>query len=263
MQELVTKAIKTAAKDSSLVNEVYQDSLQPTVKNVGQALGTLSSTLNVLLAPISWAVYGFEQIDNIVKEKLKDKLSNTPIEELKEPEANIVIPAYEALRYSLNKEQLKEMYINLIANSMQNNKSDKVHPAFVEVIKQLSAFDAELLEKLFANSISSIPKLKMKLQKSKFDTVGYDIFNIIISSKYYDVSLIDQYTLSLENLERLKIVHIDHNAMLLAENIYDDLFGLLNTDSLRNAHPEFQYVNMIKGSISLTNFGRAFVKNIF
>ena len=247
MQELVTTAIKTAAKDSSLVKEVYEDTLQPAAKNVGQALGTLSSTLNMLLAPISWAVYGFEQIDNVVKDKLKDKLSNTPIEDLKEPEPNIVIPAYEALRYSLNKEQLREMYINLIAKSMQNNTSDKVHPSFVEVIKQLSIFDAELLKKLFSTSTIEIPKLRIRLQRSVTDTSGVYSHNIVLSSKYYPVSYLEQYTISIENLERLKIINIEHNSKLLTENVYDDIFKLINKDALSKTHPKFPYVNIIEG----------------
>lgn len=262
MQELVTKAIKTAAKDSSLVKEVYQDTVQPTARNVGQALGTLSSTLNVFLAPISWAVYGFEQIDAVVKEKLKDKLSNTPIEALKEPEPNIVIPAYEALRYSLDKDQLKEMYINLIAYSMQYNTSDKVHPAFVEVVKQLSIFDSELLKKIFGNS-TTIPKLKIRLQKGEHNYAGFDSHSIVISPKYYGVPFLDKYTLSLENLERLKIISIEHDNELLTPNIYDDLISLVDVESLSKAHPNNPYVNIIKGHISLTKFGKEFVNSVF
>lgn len=263
MHEILTAVANTAAKDPSLIKEVYEDTLQPTAKNVGQALGTLSSTLNVLLAPFSWAVYGFQQIDAVVKENLRDKLSNTPIENLKEPEPNIVIPAYEALRYSLNKDQLKEMYINLIANSMQNSTSDKVHPAFVEVIKQLSVFDAELLKKLFSTSTSDIPKLRIRLQRSEVDSSGVYTHNIILSSKYYSVDFLEEYTISIENLERLKIISIEHNSKLLTENIYDDLFELVDKDSLSKVHPKFPYVSIIEGRISLTSFGHEFVKNIF
>lgn len=259
----ITAAANTVANSSEILKEVYVDVAKPTAQNVGQALGTLSSTLNVLLAPISWAVYGFKQIDDKVKTGLEEKFKSTPIDELKAPEPNIVIPAYEALRYSINKEQLKDMYINLIANSMKINTSDKVHPAFVEVIKQLSIFDAELLKKIFGNSTSSIPKLKIRIQKGEYDYSGVDTHSIVINSKYYDVSFLDQYTISLENLERLKIINIYDDAKLLNENIYDDLIELVDKDSLSKIHSEFSYVNIIKGHIALTKFGEEFVKNIF
>lgn len=263
LKTLLGTAATNATSNADILNKAYDDAIHPTAKNVGQALGTLSSTLNILLAPISWAVYGFEQIDNVVKEKLKDKLSNTPIEDLKEPEPNIVIPAYEALRYSLDKDQLKEMYINLIAYSMQNSTSDKVHPAFVEVVKQLSIFDSELLKKIFGNSTITIPKLKIRLQKGVNDYAGFDSHPIVISPKYYGVPFLDQYTLSLENLERLKIISIEHDNELLKPNIYDDLISLVNVESLRKAYPNNPYVNIIKGHISLTKFGQEFVKSIF
>lgn len=264
MQEILTAAVSTAAKDPSLVKAVYEDSIQPTVKNVGQALGTLSSTLNVLLAPISWAVYGFEQIDEVVKDKLKDKLSNTPIEELKEPEPNIVIPAYEALRYSLNKEQLKEMYINLIANSMQNNKLDKIHPAFVDVVKQLSQFDAEFLKVLFYDKTLQLPKIKARLQVSEDNNIGIDLFRTLLSPKYFtNRSLLDEYSFSLDNFERLKIIEINDTYFLNNPNLYDDIIQSINKDSFLNLREDLNYVNLIKGSIQLTNFGKQFIDSVF
>lgn len=264
LKTLIGVAATNAASNEDILNKAYDDIIQPTAQNVGQALETLSSTLNVLLAPISWAVYGFEQIDTVVKEKLKDKLSNTPVEELKEPESNIVIPAYEALRYTLDKEQLKNMYINLIANSMKVNNSKYVHPAFVEVIKQLSVFDAELLEKLFKDGTIQIPKIKVRLQRAEFDGAGIDAYDIVIDPKYYSFSLYhDEYTISLENLERLKILTIHDDNKLLIPNLYDNIINTLDMDYLKNARSDLPYVKIFYGSISLTNFGEQLIRNIF
>lgn len=263
MQEIVTTAIKTAAKDSSLIKDIYKDTLQPATKNLGQALGTLSSTLNVLLAPFSWAVYGFNQIDSLVKSKLEEKLSNTPLENLREPEPNIVIPAYEALRYTLDKENLREMYINLISNSMKIDTANYVHPAFVEVIKQFSFFDAELLEKLFGTSFTPIPKVKVRIQKSQYDNTGFDLYDSIISNNFYDFHYTIKYNISLDNLERLKIIKVHDNNQLLNENEYESIINNFNIDLHQKMFPDLSYVNLIKGSISLTNFGRELVSNIF
>ncbi|MCI6276847.1 MAG: DUF4393 domain-containing protein [Clostridium sp.] len=261
--EFLNTAATTVANSSEILKEVYNDVAKPTAQNVGKALGTLSSTINVLLAPISWAVYGFKHIDASVKSKLEEKLSDTPIEELKEPEPNIVIPAYEALRYTLNKEQLKDMYVNLIANSMKISTSNSVHPAFVEVVKQFSVFDADLLKKLFSKSASSIPKLKIRIQKSEHDYSGIDLSNIVLSPQYYGASFLDDYNVSLENLERLKIIEIHHSSELLEPNIYDSIIDLIDKDSFKSINENFPYVDLIKGYISLTNFGKEFVNNIF
>ena len=264
LKTLLGTAATNATSNADILNKAYDDAIHPTAKNVGQALGTLSSTLNILLAPISWAIYGFEQIDNVVKEKLKDKLANPPIEDLKEPEPNIVIPAYEALRYSLDKNQLKEMYVNLIANSMQNNKSDKIHPAFVDVVKQLSQFDAEFLKVLFYDKTLQLPKIKARLQVSEDNNIGIDLFRTLLSPKYFtNKSLLDEYSFSLDNFERLKIIEINDTYFLDNPSLYDDIIQSINKDSFLNLREGLNYVNLIKGSIQLTNFGKQFVDSVF
>lgn len=263
LKTLIGATVDNAASDENILNKAYDDIIHTSAQNLGQAAGTLTSTLNILLAPISWAVYGFEFIDSIVKSKLKEKLANTPIEDLKQPESNIVIPAYEALRYSLNKEQLKNMYINLIANSMKISTSEHVHPAFVEVIKQFSTFDADLLYWLFIDPNRKIPKIKIRLQLSEYDTTGTDAYSIILSPLYYPISSINQYTLSLENLERLKIIEIRDYIKLVDDDAYNHILKFVSIDSLKSTDPHLPYVNIIKGSIVLTNFGKELVKNIF
>jgi hypothetical protein len=263
LETLLGTAANAAATNGEVLNKTYDDMIHPAAKNIGQAAETLTSALNVLLLPISWAVYGFKHIDAAVKSKLEERLADTPIEELKEPEPNVVIPAYEALRYSLDKEQLKDMYINLIANSMKTATSKHVHPAFVEVIKQLSVFDAELLQKIFYSSTYQIPKVKVRLQKAENNHAGIDAHNIVISPKYYNMSFLNEYTVSLENLERLKVISIEDNNELLLPGLYDDIVNIINVDSLKTARSDLPYVRIIKGNILLTNFGKELVKNIF
>lgn len=264
LKTLIGTTVNNAISDKNILNKAYDDALHPAAKNIGKALGTLTSTLNALLTPIGWAVYGFEQIDKVVKESLEHKLSKVPIENLKEPEANIVIPAYESLRYSLNKEQLKDMYINLIANSMQDDKADNVHPAFVSVVNQLSSFDAEFLRLLFYNKDYQLPKIKIRLQVSKEDTSGIDLLRTLLSPLYFsDCSLLDKYSFSLDNLERLKIIEIHDDYFLSEPNIYDDIIKSIDTDSFLNERDDLNYVNLIKGSIYLTKFGEQFVNSVF
>lgn len=264
LKTLIGVAATNAASNEDILNKAYDDIIHPTAQNVGQAFGTLTSTLNVFLAPVSWAVYGFKYIDDAVKSRLTEKLADTPIENLSEPESNIVVPAYEALRYSLDKESLKEMYINLIASSMINDKKDKAHPAFVEVIKQLSPFDAEFLKNLFYNQAPQLPKMKVRLQVSKDNNIGIDLFRTILSPKYFtDKLLLNEYSFSLDNLERLKIIEIKDDYFLEQPNIYDDIIQSIDKDSFLNLRHDLNYVNLIKGSISLTNFGKQFVNSVF
>lgn len=52
------------------------------------------------------------------------------------PEAYVAVPALQAISYSMNSEELRNMYANLLAKAIDIDEKDKVHPAFVELIKQ-------------------------------------------------------------------------------------------------------------------------------
>lgn len=264
MNEIISSAAKTIATDKELLKEVYSDSLKPTAKNVGQALETLSSTLNVLLAPIRWAVYGFDIIDKKVKSKLEAKLSSTPIENLKEPAPHIVIPAYEALRYSLDEEALCDMYTNLIAASMDSDMESHAHPSFVEIIKQLSPFDANLLKQLADTKTYQHPIMKTRIQKSETEVEGIDwllhiinpLFGINLSNKL-------KYSVSLENLQRLQLLIIDYSYYLTNDTLY---FPIENGDIVTyckenkaNYDTEYDFLLCAKGTISITEFGKQFI----
>lgn len=264
IKTLIGAAATNASSNEDILNKTYDDIIHPAARNVGQALDTLTSTLNIFLAPVSWAVYGFKHIDTAVKAKLTEKLSDSPIENLSEPESNIVIPAYEALRYSLDKESLKEMYINLIASSMLNDKKDKAHPAFVEVIKQLSPFDATFLKSIHPELKLQIPKIKIRLQISETNPSGIDVYRSVLSPKYFtDLSLIDKYLFSLDNLERLKIITIKDSYSLGDETLYDDIITSIDQDAFSKKRADTPYVNLIKGNISITAFGKQFVDSVF
>lgn len=254
--ENLTKAILA---NGEILNKAYDDAIHPAAENIGKAAGTLTSTLDLLLAPISWAVYGFDIIDQKVKYALNKKFNDTPLDKIKEPDANIVIPAYEALRYSLDNDYLKEMYVNLIASSMLKEKKELAHPSFVEIIKQLSSFDAEFLKLLFSDGTIQIPKIKLRFQVSETNTTGIDVFPTILSPKYYrDHNLLNDYLFSLENFERLKIIQIADDYALSSNGIYEEIINSINIQSFSSVREDLNYVNLVKGSVTLTKFGNQF-----
>lgn len=265
LKTLIGTVATNAASDENILNKAYDDIIHPAAQNVEQALDTLTSTINILLAPFSWAVYGFDIIDSYVKEGLVKTLSKISPENLSNPEPNIVIPAYEALRYSLDKEDLRKMYINLIASSMLNEKKDKVHPAFVEIIKQLSTTDAKLLYNMFNKSKLQIPKIKALVIESFEENRYMNLFSSILPQCFYTENLNPlNCECSLENLERLKLIEItdydiSKNDVLMSINSYQDIN--INFEPLNRFKPST--LKTINGNISLTSFGLQFIETVF
>ncbi len=138
----------------AIIPEVYKDLAKPAVSEVGSVAGR---TVKVLLAPIRGLLWGWEQIEKVVEEGVKKKFEKIPEERRKTPDPEIAVPLIQALGYTAQNETLREMYINLLANSMDIGKEKVVHPSFVEIIKQMNSLDAKVFEKL--SSIKSYQKI--------------------------------------------------------------------------------------------------------
>ena len=125
---------------------VYQDALQPAAKEVGKALQTLTKTIHIVLAPVAGLVWGYEKISTYLVLALEHRLKHTPPERLTTPPPNVAGPILESLRFAGSNEQLRDLYANLLATSMDRESAKLAHPAFVEIIKQLSPDEARILK---------------------------------------------------------------------------------------------------------------------
>lgn len=125
---------------------IYQDALQPAVKEVGTALQTVAKTIHIALAPVSALVWGYDRIKDFVSTRVAEKLRDVPPENIATPKPNVAGPALESLRYTGHEESLRELYANLLAASMDTRTATDAHPAFAEIIRQLTPDEARLLK---------------------------------------------------------------------------------------------------------------------
>lgn len=142
-----SKELMNEAK--ALTPEIYKDLAKPALQEVGSVAGR---TVKALLSPIRGMLWGWERIEMFVEEELLKRFERIAEERRKSPEPEIAVPLLQALTYTAQNETLREMYINLLANSMDSEKEKVVHPSFVEIIKQMSSLDAKVFAKLSQNS---------------------------------------------------------------------------------------------------------------
>lgn len=138
---------------------IYPDLVQPAAQEIGKSLQTVSRLVNVAISPIRALVWGYEKIEEFIINRVSEKLSNVPHENIVTPLASIAVPTVEALKYLGDEEELREMFANLLANSMDKSEADNTHPAFVEIIKNLSALDAIVLKKFLSKETHPIREL--------------------------------------------------------------------------------------------------------
>jgi hypothetical protein len=80
------------------------------------------------------------------KRKITSKIGVIPHDNLIEPPIRIVGPAIEASKFFIEEESCREMFSQLIASSCNSTINESVHPAFPEMIKQLSPADGNFIQ---------------------------------------------------------------------------------------------------------------------
>ena len=148
--EATATVVTVAAEVAKVIaGEVYSDGLKPTTRQAGEAVGAMVGLFNhVVLHPIKLANLHFKYKLDEFERDLTNKLKGVPEEKIIQPPIAIAGPALEALRYTFETEELREMYLELLASAMNSDRADEAHPAFVEVFKGMSALEARIFERL-------------------------------------------------------------------------------------------------------------------
>lgn len=213
------------------LKEAYQDLIHPAAVEAGKTIALPFRVVNLLLAPLTkWVEHGeakLDEISRLVSEEVKD----IPEEKLTEPEPYVAVPAMQAITYSMDCDELKQMYAKLLAKSINVDEKNKVHPAYVEIIKQMSPLDAITLAFIQEDGRSEIALCNIRWQKKSREV--WDGFKLFRSherglSLYSHLSLafeegyfVEDITVSLENLARLGLIEI-HDDMQLDREYYMD-----------------------------------------
>ncbi len=200
---------------------LYQDALQPAAKEIGTALQTVAKTIHIALAPISVLVWGYDQIKDFISKRVAEKLKDVPPENIVTPKANVAGPALESLRYTGHEETLREMYANLLAASMDKRTANGAHPAFVEIIRQLTPDEARIL-RLFAEKNRAFPLITVRKER-KTEKGGIDVLtNFSLFGWEAGCDFPEQTQAYIDNLCRLGLIELSDNVYVEAD-IYEPL----------------------------------------
>ncbi|MEO6520530.1 MAG: DUF4393 domain-containing protein [Mucilaginibacter sp.] len=239
---------------------VYEDALQPAAKQIGGALETITKAVNAALAPVKVLVWGYEQIERWLVETVTKKLSNTPAENISAPAPNVVVPAIEALRYMGQEEELRALYANLIAAAMDSDTKVEAHPAYVEILKNLSSEEAKLLQSFSLQA--AYPAIDVKGLAGDGTYIlykrCYNHLNRILNAE--KGKLLPTY---IDNLVRLGILETPLGVELSDQMAYVPLEvdAELN-DLLAMITDQGREVRFVRLTIRLTVFGAQFIRQV-
>ena len=243
-------------------SDAARDNLPTTMEQTDGVLSTVVGFFNnVVLYPVKKANLTFRYKLEAFEDDLKDKTKHIPLENLQEPPVMIAGPTLEALRYTYDERELREMYENLLASAMDNRISSEAHPSFVDTIKQLSPLDAIVLE-MFAS------KKQYKCGTIRFTLTENTSKNYANAMPDYFVeefcSLGDPFLISTSiiNLKRLGIIDITEGG-LVGEN-YDSMKSnqyVANREKMYRQQGSYDFtVKITEHALILNNYGKQFIK---
>jgi hypothetical protein len=241
---------------------VYQDVVQPAAQELGKALKTVAKTVHVALAPVSAFVWGYDQIKDFVSTKVAERLRNVPPENIVTPKPNIAGPALEALRYTGHESSLSELYANLLAASMDKATASGAHPAFVEIIKQLTPDEAKLVG-LFVRQMA-LPLLTVRWEyktSTPEKSGGQDVLvNFSLLAQLAGLEFPHLAPTYIDNLCRLGLAEVPAMFQYTAKGIYDPLESapeVLQAKVQIEDNPEWSFETERRG-LRVTELGKQF-----
>lgn len=236
---------------------IHEDDSQPATKEVGTGVSLIAQTINSALAPLKKIVWGYEQVESLISFNLTEKLKDVPVEDIIPPKANIAGPALEALRYLNEEEHLREMFASLLAIAMDKKSQQNAHPAFVEVLKNISSDEAQIINYLANDPL--IPLINIGIRKEETEgTIPLlrHVTQLKDLTNCAQPSMIPSY---LDNLERLGLISLHTDSWLAASEAYTPIF---NMPEIIEAHESITNQGYLtentKGYAKRTNFGAQF-----
>lgn len=205
---------------------VYQDLLQPAAKEIGTGLLTVAKTIHIALAPVAGLVWGYDQIRDYVTTSLAEKFKKVPQERLIKPSLMVAGPALEAMRFAGHEPTLRELYANLLATAMDAETASEAHPAFAEILKQLTPDEARILELFTSGWAFPLVSIEYNFLKPKTGSIllesGLSFRNFSLLGKAAGCSYLDLTSSYLDNLCRLGLTEVTTN-QLSAPGTYEPL----------------------------------------
>ena len=269
----IEESINNAKEGVSLVGEIIKAAGEnPNVKeaanNLGQTAVTLTKTINNALLPLAAINFAFDRarvyFTGQFQKDIAEKASAIPQEQIIEPKSSIAGPVLQGLAFTHEEINLKDMYLSLLATSMDGRVAADAHPAFVEIIRQLSSEEAALIRDVL-HSPTAIPIVEVRLTtmgKQGWQTLATHLLNLTepVTKQPTEYS---RTPAMVDNWLRLGLVSVDYNKQLMDENSYVWIDERPEVVRQRQIHEnEQQKLSFSKGIIQRTALGVQFAKAV-
>ncbi len=253
--------INQIAKSPAILKEIYGDLAKPGAQQAGKALSTIIGLGNTLLWPIALLNEKARIALESNLEKYRQKLEDTPEEDICEVPPEVGVPIAEKLSYVSN-EELSEMYTELLAKASQKSQANLAHPSFVNVINNISPDEAILLKSI--RSMPALPFVEVRWKwktKNEWQTLNPMLIGLSCLNQLQHPNNVHAY---ISNLEGLGIFQVRQDIFMVGENIYEPLEEHAKKSYAGlEKQAEDRVITFERGKIEITPFARLLLSACF
>lgn len=231
-------------------------------EELGKTALTVTKLVNNALLPIAAVNFAFDKARQYFTEKfaedMQERVKNIPADQLTAPKASIAGQALQGLAYSHDEVELKNLYLALLAKAMDKRTVSTTHPAFVDIIRQLSAAEIDVLTKVLTfHQDIAIVELHLNVPEGGYHTLRRHILDLrnVATDAPVETPNMDVYV---ENWRRLGLVDVAYDKHLIGENIYTRFESRPEFLAAKNHETETKKLEIQKGILHRTKFGKDF-----
>ena len=243
----------------NILGELYQDLAQPSVRAIGNALGTVFEFSTAILLPLKLKNEKLKMNFKKNLDEYKEKLEKIPEDKRCEVHPQIGTPIIEKLTYTTN-DEISDLFTTLLANASNIDMVNTAHPAFVNMIEKLSPDEARII-KYFKN--------KTELQyctfraNAKTGTGFNDIYKKVTLIPFeVDLQFLNNVSAYIANLESIGVLSDANGLFKINKNTYNQIRDKYNFKQLEDqlVPNMMQSVTIVEGYYDITEFGRLFIQ---
>lgn len=206
------------------------------------------------LASLTSLTLDWAQIREYTVATIQEALTDRQIrpENLSQPRLDIAVPAIEAMRYS----GLKREFALLIASTMDLSRADDAHPAFIEILKQLTLDETRLLAVL--PSPGQVIPMADLLHLDRVGRVKASLRHILPAAYAANCGRKPAIPGYVDNLTRLSLVSSPARYRIDEEKYYRDLMAQDFVVRHSATLPAQLKATVERSVLGLTDFGNQF-----
>jgi hypothetical protein len=181
--------------ESKVGEKAYDDLASPGFRELGKVGADVAKTARLLLAPLQIAATFQDRFERFLHE-LNQRV---PEERRIEVVPEIAGPALESMRYLNEESALWSIFKEILFKASDKDSVVLVHPAFVQIVRQLTRDEAYMLYKLNSTDFKVVDRMDLNKSFNKFENLKIES-STIPEDELFNPSSVNIYYAHLESL---------------------------------------------------------------